>query len=81
MDQVVYWAQVAAQWLNECRCSEGISLPNDVELFLQLNESEAGHCAYYFIEHGTRTQFWIDNMDTQALGLPHTVPVACISEL
>lgn len=72
MDQVVYWAQR----LEERCCSEGISLSNDVELFLQLNESEADHCAYYFIKHGTRTQFWIDNVDTEALGLPPTA--ACI---
>ncbi|KIM76728.1 hypothetical protein PILCRDRAFT_640817 [Piloderma croceum F 1598] len=77
MDQVVYWAQ----WLKDRCCSEGISLSNDVELFIQLNKSEPDHCAYYFIEHGTRTQFWIDNTDTEALGLPHTVSTACIEEL
>jgi hypothetical protein len=78
MDQVVYWAQRLEERLEELCCSKGISLSNDVELFLQLNELEAEHCAYYFIDHGRRTQFWIDDMDIEALGLAPTVPAACI---
>ena len=60
---------------------EGISHPDGVELFLQLGDSdESDSCAYYFIDHGSRKEFWIDPFDPEVLGLPPVTSIPHLSE-
>ncbi|KAF7336161.1 hypothetical protein MVEN_02163500 [Mycena venus] len=44
-----------------------ITVSGDIELFLQL---EGPDCAYYFVDHATCTQFWLESSDTERLDLP-----------
>ncbi|KAL0946501.1 hypothetical protein HGRIS_012718 [Hohenbuehelia grisea] len=63
LEQITLWAL----WIeNICR-DLGISIGADVELFLQIDE--AG-CGYYFIDHATRSEFWLEGLDTEELGMP-----------
>ena len=76
MEKIAFWVKRL-----EDRChNEGLSLSNEVELFLQLDETEPDNCAYYFIDHKTRTQFWINNRDTDVLNSPATTSISSLSE-
>ncbi|KAF7424488.1 hypothetical protein PC9H_009795 [Pleurotus ostreatus] len=58
-----------ATWLTliEALCEERqVVIHSGVELFLQLEESG---CAYYFVDHLSRTEFWLDQFDTNEIGL------------
>ena len=58
-ERIDSWAKLVEE-----RCSNKlIPLSTDVEVLLQLDDSKPDHCGYYIIDHGTRTQFWIDNPD------------------
>ncbi|KAJ7081755.1 hypothetical protein C8R44DRAFT_823400 [Mycena epipterygia] len=46
-----------------------------IELFIKLEEE---NCAYYFVDHATRAQFWLESSSTDELGQP---PVISISQL
>ncbi|KAJ7136840.1 hypothetical protein C8R44DRAFT_767978, partial [Mycena epipterygia] len=46
-----------------------------IELFIKLEEED---CAYYFVDHATRAQFWLQSSSTDELGLP---PVISTSQL
>ncbi|KAJ7513100.1 hypothetical protein B0H11DRAFT_1948656 [Mycena galericulata] len=46
------------------------SVPEETELFIKLEEDG---CAYYFVDHSTRTQFWLENSSTEQLGLPAVI--------
>ncbi|KAJ7138527.1 hypothetical protein C8R43DRAFT_955377 [Mycena crocata] len=48
---------------------------DQVELFIKIEDED---CAYYFVDNTTRAQFWIENVDTDDLGLP---PVVSLSQL
>lgn len=48
-----------------------------VELFIQL---EGSGCAYYFVDHFSRTEFWLDQFDTDEVGLPHVASEEHLSE-
>lgn len=53
--------------LIEERCrNELIPLSKSVEVLLQLDDLKQGHCGYYLIDHGTRTQFWIDHPGSES---------------
>ncbi|KAJ7785164.1 hypothetical protein DFH07DRAFT_1054549 [Mycena maculata] len=44
-----------------------VDVSRETELFIKLEEDG---CAYYFVEHSTRTQFWLETSSTEKLGLP-----------
>ncbi|KAJ6595727.1 hypothetical protein DFH09DRAFT_1135426 [Mycena vulgaris] len=50
-------------------------ISDQVELFIKI---EGEDCAYYFVDHATRAQSWIEDIDTDELGLP---PVVSLSQL
>ena len=54
-----------------------MSLSDDVELFLQLDGSG---CAYYFVDHVTRTEFWMDPLDTEYLNIPPIISASHLSQ-
>ncbi|KAJ7078323.1 hypothetical protein B0H15DRAFT_1001402, partial [Mycena belliarum] len=51
------------------------AISGDIELFIKL---EGEDCAYYFVDHSTRTQFWLENSNTEELDL---LPVISMSQL
>ncbi|KAJ7635401.1 hypothetical protein FB45DRAFT_484525 [Roridomyces roridus] len=51
----------------------GRKTSEEIELFLRL---EDGGCAYYFVDHSTRTQFWLESFSTDDLGLPAVVSIS-----
>jgi hypothetical protein len=67
----------AIKWLEDIIAQRNISLSDEVELYLRLDEP-SGACSYYIIDHASRTQFWIDPMPTELLDLP---PVVSTSHL
>ncbi|KAF7426193.1 hypothetical protein PC9H_008560 [Pleurotus ostreatus] len=63
MQKMSFWLK----WI-EVLCEERqIAIHPGVELFIQLEESG---CAYYFVDHLSRTEFWLDQFDTDDMGLP-----------
>ncbi|KAJ7662459.1 hypothetical protein B0H17DRAFT_1020131 [Mycena rosella] len=61
--------------IQEILCSTNTAVSRDIELFIKLEDDD---CAYYFIDHANRTQFWLETSGTEELGLP---PVISISQL
>ncbi len=67
-------------WLTmiEALCEERqIVIHSGVELFIQLEEFG---CAYYFVDHFSRTEFWLDEADTNEIGLPQVASEEHLSE-
>jgi len=52
-------------------------LPKDCELYIHVKE-ESVACSYYFIDHTSRTEFWLQNIDSSALWMP---PLASVGHL
>ncbi|KAJ6541114.1 hypothetical protein B0H10DRAFT_1855449 [Mycena sp. CBHHK59/15] len=52
-----------------------IPIADQIELFIKIEDED---CAYYFVDHATCAQFWIEDIDTDELGLP---PVVSVSQL
>jgi hypothetical protein len=44
-----------------------IVLSDSVKLFLQIDDDD---CAYYFVNHFTLTEFWLDVLNTDDLNIP-----------
>ncbi|KAK0220251.1 hypothetical protein IW262DRAFT_1383573 [Armillaria fumosa] len=63
MAKVDHWTKKIETLLEEKK----ISVSSDVELFIKIEEDD---CAYYFVNHATRTEFWLDAIETDSLGLP-----------
>jgi hypothetical protein len=61
--------------IEELVARKNIELSDSVELFLQIDDDD---CAYYFVDHVARTEFWLDALNTDDLNLP---PVASPSHL
>ncbi|KAJ7352101.1 hypothetical protein DFH08DRAFT_857956 [Mycena albidolilacea] len=52
-----------------------ILISEDIELFVEFKGQD---CAYYFVDHATSAQFWLEKSDTEKLDLPY---VASTSQL
>ncbi len=63
MVKVALWTKKIESLLDE----KNISVTGNMELFMKIEDDD---CAYYFIDHATRTEFWLDAIETDALGLP-----------
>jgi len=51
-----------------------LSNPTSIELFVGLCHNDDGlACRYYFIDHASKTQFWLENLSTEELGLDAVV--------
>jgi hypothetical protein len=68
MEKIEY----AVKWVEDLISLRNVTLSNNVELFLHIDESSDA-ISYYFIDHLSRTQFWLDQMPTQVLNLPPVV--------
>ncbi len=47
---------------------KSIYLAESIELFLEPNPDEES-CRYYFVDHIFRTQFWLEAVNTEELGV------------
>ncbi|KAF8173238.1 hypothetical protein K438DRAFT_2023553 [Mycena galopus ATCC 62051] len=62
--------EIVCSWIEhiECLLSDvKVTISENVELFVEL---DGPNCAYYFVDHATCAQFWLENCDTDSLGLP-----------
>ncbi|KAJ7158968.1 hypothetical protein C8R43DRAFT_994627 [Mycena crocata] len=63
------------QQIHDILSQTNIIISQQTELFLKLEDED---CAYYFVDHATRTQFWLETYETDELGIP---PVVSTSQL
>ncbi|KAJ6586470.1 hypothetical protein DFH09DRAFT_1274909 [Mycena vulgaris] len=71
LKNVCLWIDLIQEMLSNTKTP----ISGGTELFIKLEDDD---CAYYFVDHVTRTQFWLESSDTDTLGLP---PVISISQL
>ncbi|KAJ7810555.1 hypothetical protein B0H13DRAFT_542756 [Mycena leptocephala] len=71
MENLCRWIEHIESLLSDAE----MTISKDIELFLEL---EGENCAYYFVDHATCAQFWMESLETDQLGLP---PVVSTSHL
>ncbi|KAJ7924641.1 hypothetical protein B0H13DRAFT_2184436 [Mycena leptocephala] len=71
MENLCRWIEHIESFLSDAK----MTISEDIELFLEL---EGENCAYYFVDHATCAQFWLESLETDQLGLP---PVISTSHL
>ncbi|KAJ6615927.1 hypothetical protein B0H10DRAFT_1879518 [Mycena sp. CBHHK59/15] len=71
LDNVTRWIEK----IDQVVLDKSFPISDQIELFIKIDD--AG-CAYYFVDHATRTQCWLEEMDTYDLGLS---PVVSVSQL
>jgi hypothetical protein len=56
------------------------SFINDIELVLDLTQCDDGStkCGYYFVNHASRSLFWLDDFDARCIC---TIPIVSFSHL
>jgi hypothetical protein len=74
MDKISAWANGAEDALR----IKGIMPSATTELFLEPCETLES-CGYYFVDHTTRTEFWIDQVSTELLQLDGVVSISHLS--
>ncbi|KAF9467791.1 hypothetical protein BDZ94DRAFT_1247739 [Collybia nuda] len=62
MAKVNYWSKSIEDILSQ----QDATVSDDLELFLQI---EGDDCAYYFVDHSTRTEFWLETLNTEDLNM------------
>lgn len=78
LQQTLSWSRHLAQRMEELCRSQDYPVLTDIELFIEVNGND---CNYYLVNHTERTLFWLDNVDTEELGLPPTTSIAHLSEV
>jgi hypothetical protein len=59
--------QILGDLENKAR-DEGITLPPDIELVLEIVPQAKGPiCGYYFVEHKSRCLFWLEEFDAEGI--------------
>jgi len=71
MDKVSCWASS----IEEALRIRGIETSDKMELFLEPGE-DLESCGYYLVNHSTRSEFWIDQVSTEFLGLRQVVSLS-----
>nr|GAT59184.1 predicted protein [Mycena chlorophos] len=70
LDSVLSWVKK----IEDVASQNGFPVSQHVELFLKLEDDD--DCAYYFVDHSTRAQTWMEDIDTEDLGLPAVVSMS-----
>jgi hypothetical protein len=52
------------------------SLPPFAELFLQLDEDDENTCGYYFVDHATKSEFWLKDVTSEDVDIGDSVSEA-----
>lgn len=66
MAKVGGWSKI----IEELVAQKHIVLSDNVELFLQIDDYD---CAYYFIDHATKTEFWLEELNSDDLNISEVV--------
>jgi hypothetical protein len=66
-DQLNAWLAVICDIITE----ENVYFQESSHLFLEMHE-DSGTCNYYFVDHGLRTIFWLQAVDTISVRPPHS---------
>jgi hypothetical protein len=74
MDKISSWTFKVEEALQ----IKGIKPTSTMELFLEPRE-DLESCGYYLVDHSTRSEFWIDQVSTELLGLPPVVSTSHLS--
>ncbi|KAF9078746.1 hypothetical protein BDP27DRAFT_1441137 [Rhodocollybia butyracea] len=61
--KVLYWAKTIEAMLEE----KNIPISNALELYLMIEDTG---CAYYFVDHASQSQFWLEQVQSDELGIP-----------
>ncbi|KAG5337251.1 hypothetical protein C0989_010107 [Termitomyces sp. Mn162] len=73
LEKIDYWTEKLMDILDK----QAFSLSDDIELFLQI---EGVDCHYYFVNHRTHVEFWLDdNLSTDELGIDPVVSASHLS--
>lgn len=70
-------------WVNSVEVAlriKGIMPSVSTELFLEPYEGLES-CGYYFVDHSTRSEFWIDQVSTEVLNFGQVVSTSHLSAL
>ncbi|KAN0131595.1 hypothetical protein V8E53_010437 [Lactarius tabidus] len=67
-DQLNAWVAVICDMITE----ENVQFQETSHLFLEIHEN-SGTCNYYFADHGLRTIFWLQSVDTISVRLPNSL--------
>ncbi|KIK68523.1 hypothetical protein GYMLUDRAFT_92048 [Collybiopsis luxurians FD-317 M1] len=62
--KVLFWAKKLEAMLEE----KQIPLSETMELYIMI---EGNDCAYYFIDHVSKSSFWLESIQSEELGIPH----------
>ncbi|KAJ7089176.1 hypothetical protein B0H15DRAFT_277895 [Mycena belliarum] len=68
----------ATRWIKRIEdivANTNFPISDQTELFIELEDED---CAYYFVDHATHAQSWLEDTNTDDLGLP---PVVSLSQL
>ena len=57
----------------------GSKLPRNAELYVRVDRSSE-ECAYYFVDHDTQTEFWVQDIKMEDLGMPSVSSIWHISK-
>ncbi|KAJ6597321.1 hypothetical protein B0H10DRAFT_2167688 [Mycena sp. CBHHK59/15] len=71
LDKVTRWIKK----IEDIARDKNFPISDHLELFIKVEEED---CAYYFVDHATHTQSWMEDIGTDDLGLP---PVVSVSQL
>ncbi|KAJ7910995.1 hypothetical protein B0H13DRAFT_2191949 [Mycena leptocephala] len=71
LDQVTRWIKK----IEDLMADKNFPVSGQLELFIKIEDED---CAYYFVDHATRAESWLEDIDTDNLGLP---PVVSLSQL
>jgi hypothetical protein len=71
LDQVTRWIKK----IEDLMADKNFPVSGQLELFIKIEDED---CAYYFVDHATRKESWLNDIDTDDLGLP---PVVSLSQL
>lgn len=59
---------------------KNIAPSENVELFLQLDEDDEDSCGYYFVDHTSRTEFWLEPLSSESVDIPASASPAQMSK-
>jgi hypothetical protein len=76
MDKISCWTNSIEKALR----IRGIEPSDKMELFLEPRE-DLESCGYYLVDHSTHSEFWIDQVSTEFLGLRQVVSLSHLSGL
>ncbi|KAF7364603.1 hypothetical protein MVEN_00329500 [Mycena venus] len=71
LDKVTHWIKK----IEDLMADKKIPVSGQLELFIKIEDED---CAYYFVDHASRAESWLEGIDTDDLGLP---PVVSLSQL